>query len=115
MVAETHTLAAAIVGGNRRALARAITLVENHTPEAGPLLAALYPHTGQAHLVGVTGAPGTGKSTLVNQIALHLRQRGKTPGVIAVETPRHFSGVATQRTRIRYHDHACDPASLHTS
>ena len=109
MVAETQTLAAAIVDGNRRALARAITLVENNTPEAGPLLAALYPHTGQAHLVGVTGAPGTGKSTLVNQIALHLRQRGKTVGVIAVDPTSPFSGGAILGDRIRMRDLAGDP------
>lgn len=108
-VADVHSLAADILSGSRRALARAITLVENGLPEAGDVLAALYPHTGSAHLVGVTGAPGTGKSTLVNQLALHLRQRGQTAGIIAVDPTSPFSGGAILGDRIRMRDLTGDP------
>lgn len=108
-MADVHPLAADILSGSRRALARAITLVENGAPEAGEVLAALYPHTGSAHLVGVTGAPGTGKSTLVNQMALHLRQRGQTAGIVAVDPTSPFSGGAILGDRIRMRDLAGDP------
>lgn len=98
-----------ILDGNRRALARLITQVENNTASAVDALADLFPHTGRAHLVGVTGAPGTGKSSLVNRMALVLREQGKTVGVVAVDPTSPFSGGALLGDRIRMRDLAGDP------
>src|SRR6201993_4494760 len=71
--------------GNRRALARALTAVENRTPESADLLNSLFPHTGRARVIGLTGSPGAGKSTLVDQLAREYRKQGKTVGIIAVD------------------------------
>ncbi|MEA1978231.1 MAG: methylmalonyl Co-A mutase-associated GTPase MeaB [Chloroflexota bacterium] len=105
-----------ILQGDRLALARLLTQIENESPEGLETLGALYPHTGQAHLVGITGAPGTGKSTLVNQLALHLRKQPmpgeNTPprvGIIAVDPSSPFSGGAILGDRIRMRDLAGDP------
>src|SRR6266446_5673506 len=97
-------LAEDVLNGNRRALARAITVVENNTAGSQSLLAALYPHTGRAHLIGVTGAPGTGKSSLVSQLALEYRRRGKTAAIVAVDPTSPFSGGAILGDRIRMRD-----------
>jgi LAO/AO transport system kinase len=99
----------AIRQGDRLALSRALTAVENDTPESKELQAALFSHTGNAHLVGVTGAPGSGKSTLVNQIAKFLRQSdllNKAPkiAIIAVDPTSPFSGGALLGDRIRMQD-----------
>jgi len=105
-----------ILQGDRLALARLLTQIENESPEGLETLGALYPHTGQAHLVGITGAPGTGKSTLVNQLALHLRKRPMLGedmpprvGIIAVDPSSPFSGGAILGDRIRMRDLAGDP------
>lgn len=98
------SLSTDILAGSRRALARLITAVENHAPGTDEALAELFPHTGQAHLVGITGSPGTGKSSLVNQIALALRRNGKTVGIIAVDPTSPFSGGAIMGDRIRMRD-----------
>jgi LAO/AO transport system kinase len=100
---------ARLLSGDRRAVARLITLVENGAPEARQALAALHPHTGRAHIVGVTGSPGTGKSTLVNQIAKTIRQDGSTVGIIAVDPTSPFSGGAILGDRIRMQDLTGDP------
>ncbi|NOK85878.1 MAG: methylmalonyl Co-A mutase-associated GTPase MeaB [Chloroflexi bacterium AL-W] len=97
-----------VLNGNRRAIARALTWVENQQPQAEALLAALYPHTGRAWVIGVTGAPGTGKSSLVNVMAKAYRQQGKTVGVIAVDPTSPFSGGAILGDRIRMKDHSGD-------
>jgi LAO/AO transport system kinase len=102
-------LVAQTLAGDRRALARLISQVEDRTPTARPALAALYPHTGQAHLIGVTGAPGTGKSTLVNQMAKALRAQERTVGVVAVDPTSPFSGGALLGDRVRMRDLAGDP------
>src|SRR5690606_425572 len=89
-------------------LARLITRVENRTPDSHAALAALYPHTGRAYVVGITGAPGTGKSTVVNALTRTLRDRGQTVGVIAVDPTSPFSGGAVLGDRIRMVDLAGD-------
>ena len=97
-----------VLAGNRRALARLITRVENRVPGADAAIAALYPHTGRATLVGITGAPGTGKSTVVNALTRVFRARGQTVGIVAVDPTSPFSGGAVLGDRIRMSDHAGD-------
>src|SRR5258708_37028127 len=80
--------------GDVRAVSRAITAIENHQPEAEPLLRLLLPHTGQAYLTGVTGAPGTGKSTLVDRMATYHRKKQEHVGVIAVDPTSPYTGAA---------------------
>ena len=103
------TLTDDLLAGNRRALARTITLVENDGPDAHAALAALYPRTGQAHILGVTGAPGTGKSTLVNALAKAYRRRGFTVGIVAVDPTSPFTGGALLGDRVRMRDLSGDP------
>jgi LAO/AO transport system kinase len=98
---------ASILAGDRRALARLLTQVENGAAEAA--LAALFPHTGRAHRVGVTGAPGTGKSSLVNELTKVLRRRGQTAAIVAVDPTSPFTGGAILGDRIRMRDLAGDP------
>jgi len=105
---EANRLAEQLLQGNRRALARLITQVENENPAARPALMALYAHTGHAHIVGVTGAPGSGKSTLVNEIAKQFRRGGETIGIVAVDPTSPFSGGAVLGDRIRMRDLAGD-------
>ncbi len=100
---------AALRQGNRLALSRALTAVENGDPAGQDLISALFPHTGDAHLIGVTGAPGTGKSTLVNQLARALRKDAKTGeqlkiAIIAVDPTSPFTGGALLGDRIRMQD-----------
>ena len=102
-------LVSGLLGGNRRALARTISHIENNTDFARPLLAALYPRAGSAHILGITGAPGTGKSTLVNGLAGEYRRRGLTIGIIAVDPTSPFSGGALLGDRVRMRDLAGDP------
>lgn len=106
---DDTALVADLLAGNRRALARAITRIENRSPGFTTLLAALHPHTGTSHLIGVTGAPGTGKSTLVNAVALALRARGETVGIVAVDPTSPFSGGAVLGDRIRMRELTGDP------
>jgi len=107
-------LADAILQGNRLALARLLTQVENDTPEGHLVLDSLYAYTGKAHLIGVTGAPGTGKSSLVNQLARVYRNppQGHTPrrvGIVAVDPSSPFTGGAILGDRVRMRDLAGDP------
>ena len=95
--------------GRTRALARAITLVENARPEARGLLAALFPHAKDGLVVGVTGPPGAGKSSLVDRLTSRLRRDGQTVGVVAVDPTSPFSGGAILGDRIRMQSHATDP------
>ena len=95
--------------GDTRALARAISLVENDAPETPALLSACFPHTGRALRIGVTGAPGAGKSTLVDRVARTFRDAGKTVGIIAVDPTSPFTGGALLGDRIRFQDRHNDP------
>ena len=94
--------------GDVRAISRAITAIENHAPEAEELLRQLFPHTGQAYLTGITGAPGTGKSTLVDRLAAYHRKRQDRVGVIAVDPTSPYTGGAILGDRIRMQGHAGD-------
>lgn len=98
-----------LLRGDRRALARAITVVETGGPPARELLAAIYPHTGRAHIVGITGPPGAGKSTLVNALAGEWRRRNKSVGIIAVDPTSPFTGGAVLGDRIRMQPLSGDP------
>jgi LAO/AO transport system kinase len=95
--------------GEPRALARAISTVENRGAEAANLLKGLFPHSGKARILGMTGAPGAGKSTLVDQLAKHYRREGKTLGIIAVDPTSPYTGGAILGDRIRMQDHHADP------
>ena len=101
-------LAARVLAGEPRAIARAITLIEDEDPAAADLVRDIFPKTGRAYLVGVTGPPGAGKSTLVDRLTSHLRSTGVTVGVIAVDPTSPFTGGAVLGDRVRMHGHAAD-------
>ncbi len=102
-------LTAGVRGGDARALARAISLVENGDPVAYPLVRDLYPETGKAAVVGVTGPPGAGKSSLVSALVAHVRESDHTVGVVSVDPSSPFSRGALLGDRIRLTDHFLDP------
>jgi len=104
-----ESLAAGVRAGDKRALARAITLVENSEPLAYDLVKDVYPDTGKAYAVGVTGPPGVGKSTLIGALVRHVRDEGRTVGVISVDPSSPFSHGALLGDRIRLADHFLDP------
>jgi len=106
--AAGHELAQRILAGDWRALARAITLIENDDPGAGTLAATLYPRTGRAHIIGVTGPPGAGKSTLVDSLTRVIRRDGRSVGIIAVDPTSPFTGGAVLGDRVRMQSHAGD-------
>jgi LAO/AO transport system kinase len=104
-----ESLAEGVRKGDRRALARTISLVENADPLAYELVRELYPETGQAYAVGVTGPPGVGKSSLISELVRHLREQQRTIGVISVDPSSPFTHGALLGDRIRLSDHFLDP------
>src|SRR6202045_3964228 len=108
MPVAVETWAGQICAGDVRAIARAITAIEDHDPRAEELLKQIFPATGRAHLIGVTGAPGTGKSTLVDRLAARYRQSGEQVGIIAVDPTSPYTGGAILGDRIRMQGHATD-------
>jgi LAO/AO transport system kinase len=94
--------------GDPRAVARAISTVEDRRPGSSELLKALFPYTGQARILGLTGSPGAGKSTLVDQLAKHYRKQNQSVGIIAVDPTSPYSGGAILGDRIRMQDHFAD-------
>ncbi|MEQ1869119.1 MAG: methylmalonyl Co-A mutase-associated GTPase MeaB [Vicinamibacterales bacterium] len=102
------SLAGRVLQGDPRAIARAITLIESEDPQAVALIASIFPRTGRAYLVGVTGPPGAGKSTLVDQLIGCARAKGLTVGVIAVDPTSPFTGGAVLGDRVRMQQRATD-------
>jgi LAO/AO transport system kinase len=104
-----ESLAEGVRTGDRRALARAITLVENSDPLAYDVVRELYPETGRAYAVGITGPPGVGKSSLISALVRHVREQERSVGVISVDPSSPFSQGALLGDRIRLSDHFLDP------
>ncbi len=103
------SLADEVLSGNRRAAARLLRAIDDRLPAAEQALRALFVHTGRAHLVGITGTPGAGKSTLCDRLIAAWRAQGKTVGVLAVDPTSPFTGGAILGDRIRMQEHALDP------
>jgi len=101
-------LATAALAGDRRALARLLSLVENGAAEGREALATLFPRTGHAHIIGITGSPGAGKSTLLNRLAREFRNRGATLAIVAVDPTSPYSGGALLGDRLRMRDLVMD-------
>ncbi len=108
-VERGRALAKRVLSGDWRSLARAITTIENDDAGADALAAMLYPKTGHAHVIGVTGPPGSGKSTLVDGLVSVIRAQGMTVGVVAVDPSSPFTGGAVLGDRVRMQRHAGDP------
>lgn len=106
---DVPALVAAAREGKPRAVARQISLVEDAHPALREVMAALAPHTGKAHIIGLTGSPGVGKSTSTNALVGAFRARGKRVGILAVDPSSPFSGGALLGDRVRMQDHALDP------
>lgn len=108
IAARASELAQRLLAGDRRATARLITLVENNEPGVERALAEIFPHTGKAHLIGITGPPGAGKSTMTDKLIGIARAQGKKVGVICVDPSSPFSGGAILGDRIRMQEHSAD-------
>jgi LAO/AO transport system kinase len=108
-LASTTTIVDQLRAGDPRALARAISIVENRQAGCSDLLKQIFPHTGHARVLGLTGPPGAGKSTLVDQLAKHYRKENQTVGIIAVDPTSPYTGGAILGDRIRMQDHHSDP------
>src|SRR5713101_7560935 len=108
MTVTVENWAEQIRAGDQRAISRAVSAIENRSRDAEELLRQLFPHTGRAYRIGITGAPGTGKSTLVDRLAGHYRGHKKTVGIIAVDPSSPFTGGAILGDRVRMQGHATD-------
>lgn len=97
-----------LLGGDRRAAARVITMVEDQSEHANEIMKGIFPHTGRSMIIGLTGAGGSGKSTLIDQLITRFRAMGKTVGVVAVDPSSPFSGGALLGDRIRFQSHSMD-------
>ena len=98
------------LAGDLRAMARLITLVESESSAADSIMRAIYPHTGRAHIVGITGSPGAGKSTFSDKLIMSLKEQGASVGVVAVDPSSPFTGGAILGDRLRMQRHALDPS-----
>jgi len=107
-VRKAEQLVQGVLQGNRRSIAKTITLIENNEPEAPKIVSVLYQQTGKAHVIGVTGPTGSGKSTLIENLIRELRRRGKTVGVVAVDPTSPFTGGAFLGDRVRMQEHSTD-------
>ena len=105
---QVKQLVNGVLKGDRRSIAKTITLIENNQPEAQKVISLLYPHTGGAHIIGVTGSTGSGKSTLIEKLIRELRRSGKTVGVVAVDPTSPFTGGAFLGDRVRMQDLSID-------
>ena len=108
MITSVDNWAEQVRAGDERAISRAVSAIENRSREAEEILRQLFPYTGHAYRVGITGAPGTGKSTLVDRLASHYRADKKTVGIIAVDPSSPFTGGAILGDRVRMQGHATD-------
>lgn len=107
---DIASLVQALESGERRALARLLTVIEDGTPEAlREVISRTYPRTGKARVLGITGSPGVGKSTLTNALAAELRSRDKTVGIVAIDPSSPFTGGALLGDRVRMQSHHSDP------
>ncbi len=98
-----------LLKGDHRALAKAITLIENNDPRAAKVIKDVFPYTGRAFVIGVTGPPGAGKSTLVDKLIAHYRRKGNSVGVLAIDPSSAFTGGALLGDRVRMQSHNLDP------
>jgi len=107
-LAAPREIVRGVLEGNKRSIARAITIIENEQPEAQKIISLLYPSTGKAYVIGITGPGGCGKSTLAEKLVKELRHRGKTVGVVAVDPSSPFTGGAFLGDRIRMQELSTD-------
>jgi LAO/AO transport system kinase len=105
---DLQTLIDQVRSGEVRSLARAISAVENRSPQSAEILKALFPHSGKARIIGLTGSPGAGKSTLVDGLARHYRAQQRTVGIVAVDPTSPYTGGAILGDRIRMPEHSSD-------
>ena len=105
---QPASLAERVLQGDPRAVARAISLIEDEAPQGAELVRRVFPKTGRAYLIGITGSPGAGKSTLVDRLIAELRRAGKTVGVVAVDPTSPYSGGAILGDRVRMQQHVAD-------
>jgi LAO/AO transport system kinase len=103
-----QSLSERVLAGDPRAVARAITLIEDEAPSGAELVRRIFPHTGRAYLIGITGSPGAGKSTLVDRLIGELRRSGRTIGVVAVDPTSPYTGGAILGDRVRMQQHVAD-------
>ena len=107
-MSKTDEIVKGVLAGNRRSIAKAISAIENNTDAGQQLIAKLFAHTGRAHVIGLTGAGGAGKSTLIEKMIREYRKRGKTVGIVAVDPTSPFSGGAFLGDRIRMQELSTD-------